>query len=75
MRAKVAKAGRKYAIHFHPEMAKFMQNEDVNRIREIEKALRMKIEIVVNDNLSVEEYKIINTDQDVDVTALYQSGK
>ncbi len=75
MRAKVAKAGRKYAIHFHPEMAKFMQNEDVDRVREIEKALRMKIEIVVEDSLSVEEYKIINTDQGVDVTALYQSGK
>ena len=75
MRARVAKAGRKYAIHFHPEMAKFMKNEDVDRIREIEKALRMKIEIVVDDSLAVEEYKIINTDQGVDVTALYQSGK
>ena len=52
-----------------------MRNEEVDRIREIEKAHRFKIEMVVDETLSPEEYKIINTEQGVDVTALYQGGK
>ncbi len=75
MRAHVAKAGRKYAIHFDPEMAKFMRNSEVDRIREIEKAHRFKIDVIADESLSPDEYKIINAEQDVDVTALYQTAK
>lgn len=75
MRAKVAKVGKKFEVRFHPEMAKFMRNDDVNRIREIEKAHRFKIDMTVDESLTPEDYKIINTEEDVDVTALYQSAK
>ena len=75
MRAKVAKAGKKFDIYFHPEMAKFMRNSEVDRIREIEKAHRFKVEMIVDEALAPHDYRIINSEQDVDVTALYQTAK
>jgi ribonuclease G len=75
MRAKVAKAGKKFEIQFHPEMVKFMRNNEGDRIREIEKALRLKIEMVADESFAPHQYKIINVDENVDVTALYQTAK
>jgi len=75
MRAKVANSGRHYEVRFHPEVAKFMSNGDSDRIREIEKAHRFKIKLVGDDNLKLDEYKIIDTSEDVDITALYQGVK
>ncbi len=75
MRAKVAKAGKRYQVHFHPEVAKFMQDRDENRIREIEKAHRFKIEIIPDDHLKPDEYRVIDAAEDVDITGLYQGVK
>ena len=72
MRAKVAKAGKRYQVRFHPDVAKFMMNEDVNRIKEIEKAHRFKIEMVADELLAQDDYRIIDMIEDVDITALYQ---
>jgi Ribonuclease G/E len=72
MRAKVAHAGKHYEVRFHPEVAKFMSNGDSNRIREIERAHRFRIHLVGDENLKLDEYKIIDTTEDVDITALYQ---
>ena len=72
MRAKVAKAGKRYQVRFHPDVARFMMNEDVNRIKEIEKAHRFKIEMVADDLLAPDDYRIIDMIEDVDITALYQ---
>jgi hypothetical protein len=58
----------------HPELAEFMHH-DGDRVREIEKAHRFKIDLIEDDSIALDEYKVINQDGDVDVTSLYQSGK
>ncbi|MFH2056140.1 MAG: Rne/Rng family ribonuclease [bacterium] len=75
MRAKVARAGRKFQLSVHPEVAAFLRNEDENRIREMERANKLKIQLEVDDELGLDEYRIINLEQEVDITALYQTSR
>lgn len=75
MRAKVARAGRKFQLSVHPEIAGFLRNEEEDRIREMERANRLKIQLEVDDELGLDEYRIINLEQEVDITALYQTSR
>jgi ribonuclease G len=75
MRAKAARAGKKYQLRVHPEMAEFLHSDDGDRVREIEKAHRFKIDLVADGEVPPDEYKIINTDENVDITSLYQTAK
>ncbi len=74
-RAKVAKAGKRYQVHFHPEVAKFMREGDVDRVRAIERAHRFKIEVIPDDHLNPDDWRVIDADGDVDITNLYQGVK
>lgn len=74
MRAKAAKAGRRFQLCLNKELAEFMRMDDGDRIREMSKAHKCRIELVIDDSLPLDEYKVINLEENVDVTTLYQTG-
>ncbi|MCK4857853.1 MAG: Rne/Rng family ribonuclease [candidate division Zixibacteria bacterium] len=75
MRAKAAKAGKNFILCCHAELARFLRNDEADRIREIEKAHRFKIELSIDESLAPDEYRIISKEENVDVTALYQKTR
>jgi ribonuclease G len=75
MRAKAAKAGRRFRLTLNPDLADFMCDHDEDRVREIEKANRVKIDVEIDESMAPDEYRVINLEQDVDITALYQTSR
>jgi ribonuclease G len=74
MRAKAARAGKKFELHLHPDLAVFMRNAEEDRIREIERANRFKVKLVVDEDLPLDDYKVINIEENNDVTEDYHSA-
>jgi len=72
-RARAGTRTRKFQLIVHPEVAKHLRARESNSLKRILMQLRFKIEIIEDDSLRPENYKVISLDDNVEVTDLYKT--
>lgn len=63
---------RRYVLKVHPDVATYMLEDRESRIKSIRKATKARLELEVDSNLSVEDYRFISTKRNLDVTAEFR---
>ena len=72
-RAKAGSKYRKFALIVHPQVGKILQSETSNKLKEICRKLRFRIDLNTDESLFPENYRIISRDEDMDITELYKT--
>jgi ribonuclease G len=71
-RAKALSAQKDYRLVASPELTRILTSGRKSRIRNLERELRLKIEVKENDEISLDSFKIF-TDGDLEVTDKFKS--
>jgi ribonuclease G len=74
-RAKVALGSRDYRLTVHPDVARVLEDSKTSRLRKLGKALKLDIELVKNDDLPTDEFRVFDLGQQLDVTDMFKSRK
>lgn len=74
-RARVGAECRNYRMMVHPNVAQILQDAKASRIRKLSDNLKLDIELVKDENLSSEEFKVFDLDQQTEVTDMFKSRR
>jgi hypothetical protein len=71
-RAKVGSKSKKYRLLVNPELSKVLMDGKINRIRNLNRELRLDIELVKDERLPHESFKVFSEDEGLDVSELFK---
>jgi ribonuclease G len=74
-RAKVGSKSKRYRLYVNPELGDILTRRKVNRIQKLHKELKLDIELIKDEKLPAERFKVFSADEDLDVTELYGIAK
>jgi ribonuclease G len=70
-RAKVGSKSKRYKLYVNPELGEILTSRKVNRIQTLHKELRLDIELIKDEKLPAEGFRVFSVDEDLDVTDLF----
>lgn len=74
-RARVGIGCRNYRLLVHPDVAQILESDKSSRLRKLSKRLKLNIELVKEEELPSDEFKVFDLDQQVEVTDMFRSRK
>jgi hypothetical protein len=74
-RARVGMRCRNYRLIVHPEVAQLLENGKSGRLRKLGKQLRLAIELVKDEELPSDRFRVFDLDQQMEVTDMFKSKK
>jgi len=74
-RAKVGAGCRNYRMMVHPDVAQILEDAKVNRIHKLSKKLKLDIELVKDEDLPSDKFRVFDLDQQMEVTNMFKSRK
>jgi ribonuclease G len=74
-RAKVGTKYKNYRLMVHPDVAQVLEDPKENRLRKLSKGLKLAIEVVKNEDLQSNEFRVFDLDQQMEVTETFKSKK
>jgi ribonuclease G len=74
-RARVGVGCRNYRLMVHPDVAQILEDKKANRIHKLSKKLGLHIEMVKDEDLSSDEFKVFDLDQNMEVTDMFMSRR
>jgi len=75
IRAKVGAKCRNYKLLVNPGVALIFEHGKPNRIRKLSKELGLNIELLKDEDLSLDQFKVYDLDQKIEVTDIFKSKK
>jgi len=72
-RAKAGSKYRKFDLKVHPNVAEILNGGNTNKLRDICRQHRFKIDLLLDESLFPENYRIISHDEDMDITEMYKT--
>jgi len=74
-RARVGSGCRNYRLVVHPDVAQILGDGKAGRIRKLSKELKLDIELVKDEDLPSDEFKVFDLDQKMEVTEVFKSKR
>jgi ribonuclease G len=74
-RAKVGTVCKNYRLMVHPDVAAVLVDPKENRLRKLSKALKLEIEVVKNEDLPTDQFRVFDLDQQMELTEMFKSKK
>lgn len=74
-RAKVGAKSKNYRLLVHPDVAQILEEGKASRIRQLSKELDLGIELVKDEDLPVDKFRVFDLDQKMEVTDTFRSKK
>jgi ribonuclease G len=74
-RAKVGSRCKNYRLIVHPDEARFLEEGKTSRMRKLGKQLKLNIDLVKDPEVTSGEFKVLDLDQNMDVTEMFKSRK
>jgi hypothetical protein len=74
-RAKVGSECRNYRLLVSPDLATILEKAKDNRIRKLSKKLKLDIELVKDESLSSDKFRVLDLDQQMEVTEVFKSKR
>lgn len=74
-RAKVGAKGRRYQLLVHSDVAQIFEDGKASRISKLSKELNLDIELVKDEDLPPDQFKVFDLDQNMEVTAVFRAKK
>lgn len=74
-RAKVGSECRDYRLLVSPDLATILEKAKDNRIRKLSKKLKLNIELVKDESLSSDKFRVFDLDQQMEVTEVFESRR
>jgi ribonuclease G len=72
-RARAGSQNRKFRLIVHPEIARYLSARESSILKRISRQLRFKIELVEDESLRPENYRVVSVDDDLEVTDLFKT--
>jgi ribonuclease G len=73
-RARAGSKYRKFTLIVHPEVGSILNGDgNSNKLKDIQKKYRFKINLEIDSNIFIESYKIISLDENMDITEMYKT--
>lgn len=72
-RAYAGNGDRRFRLRVHPDVAAYMRAENGNRLKDMRKATKARIDIEEDTGMTPQDYRFISVKRDLDVTAEYRS--
>jgi ribonuclease G len=72
-RAYAGNGDRRFRLRVHPDVAAYMRAENGNRLKDMRKATKARIDIEEDAGMTPQDYRFISVKRDLDVTAEYRS--
>jgi len=66
---------RKVVQEGNPELGEILASRKANRIQTLHKELKLDIELIKDEKLPAERFKVFSADEDMDITELYGIAK
>ncbi|KPL00713.1 MAG: hypothetical protein AMJ91_03475 [candidate division Zixibacteria bacterium SM23_73_3] len=74
-RAKVGAKCRNYRLMVHPEVGQVLGDRKTGRIHKLCKELKLDIELAKDENLSSDEFRVFDLNQELEVTDMFKAGR
>lgn len=74
-RAKVGMRCRNYRLIVHPEVAQLLENGKSGRLRKLGKQLKLQIELVKDEEMPSDQFRVFDLDQQIEVTDMFKSKR
>jgi ribonuclease G len=74
-RARVGTKSKNYRLLVHPDVTQIFEQGKANRIRQLSKELDLGIELVKDEDLPLDKFKVFDLDQKLEVTDTFRSKK
>ena len=74
-RAKVGAKCKNYRLMVHPDVMQILEDGKENRIRKLGKKLKLNIELVKEEGLPSDEFRVFDLDQQREVTDMFKSRR
>ncbi len=71
-RAKVGSKWKRYKLFVNPELSKILMDGKINRIQKLNKELKLNIELMKDEGLPPEGFKVFSEDEGADVTERFK---
>lgn len=72
-RAKAGAKYRKFDLKVHPTVAEILDGGNSRKLKDIRRKYRYKIELISDDSLFPEKYRIISHDEKMDITEMFKT--
>ncbi len=74
-RSRVGAECKNYRLMVHPDLAQILEDGKTDRISKLSKKLKLNIELVKNEELPSDEFRIFDLDQGMEVTDRFKSKR
>jgi ribonuclease G len=72
-RARAGSQNRKFKLIVNPVIAAYLSARASNKLKRISRQLRFRIELIEDDELSPENYRVVSVDDNLEVTDLFKT--
>jgi ribonuclease G len=74
-RAKVSAGCKHYRLTVHPDVGQVLGDQKTGRLVKLSKELKLDIELVKDQELASDEFRVVDLDQNMDVTDMFKSRR
>jgi hypothetical protein len=72
-RARAGSQNRKFKLIVNPGISAYLSASESNILKRISKQLRFKIELIEDNELSPENYRVVSVDDNLEITDLFKT--
>lgn len=74
-RARVGMGCKNYRLTVHPDVAEILEGGRASRLRKLSKGLKLDIELVKDEDLASDAFRVFDLEQQMDLTDMFRSRK